>query len=120
MSIQIESCAARETIVLNTRSSVYELVVLDGAQGHIEVRGGSHFPKFRRALFLGSMADDGSVAPRTIDIGRRMKFVSGNESFLTSPVQSICRCGASAASTECGQQRTEPGVPRDSQGSTIV
>jgi hypothetical protein len=27
------------------------------------VRGGRHFPKFRRALLLGSTADDGSVAP---------------------------------------------------------
>ena len=53
------------------------------------MRGGRHFPKFTRVLFLGSTADDGSVAPRTIDIGLRMKFVSGNRFVLTSPVQSI-------------------------------
>ena len=120
MSIHIDSCAARETIVVSTRSSVYELVVLRGAQGLMLVRGGKHFPKFRRALFLGSAADDGSVAPRTIDIGLRMKFVSGNRSVLTSPVQSICRRPASAASTECAKQPNEPGVPRDSHGSPTV
>jgi hypothetical protein len=91
MSIQIDSCSAREAIVVTTRTSVYELLVLRGAQGLLLVRGGRHFPKFRRALFLGSTAHDGSVAPRTIDIGLRMKFVSGNRSFLTSPVQSLCR-----------------------------
>lgn len=117
MSIQIDSCAARETIVVSTRSSVYELVVLRGARGLLAVRGGRHFPKFRRAVFLASTADDGSVAPRTIDIGLRMKFLSGNRSFLTSPVQSICRRPAGAASTECAQRPNEPRVPRDSAGS---
>jgi hypothetical protein len=98
----------REAIVVTTRSSVYELVVLRSARGLIVVRGGRHFPKSRRALFLGSMADDGSVALRTIDVGLRMRFVSGNQSFLTSPVQSICRRPASAASTECARQPNEP------------
>ena len=119
MSIHIDSCAARETLVVTTRSSVYELIVLRGAQGLIAMRGGRHFPKFRRALFLGSLADDGSVVPRTIDIGLRMRFVSGNRSFLSSPVQSICRRPASAASTECAQQPNQP-VPRDSHGSETV
>jgi hypothetical protein len=108
MSIHIDSCRARETIVVTTRSSVYELVVLRSARGLIVVRGGRHFPKCRRALFLGSMADDGAVAPRTIDVGLRMKFVSGNQSFLTSPVQSICRRPTSGASTECARQPVSP------------
>ena len=43
-----------------------------------------------------------------------------NRSFLTSPVQSICRRPAGAASTECAQQPNEPGVPRDSHGSPTV
>jgi hypothetical protein len=120
MSIHIDSCAARETIVVSTRSSVYELVVLRGDRGYIWVRGGRDFRKFRRALFLGSMADDGSLAPRTIDIGLRMRFISGNRSFLTSPVQSICRPPASAASKECAQQPNEPGVSPDSHGSATV
>src|SRR5688572_24393835 len=51
MSIQIDSCSAREKIVVTTRSSVYELVILRGDRGSICVRGGRHFPKFRRALF---------------------------------------------------------------------
>jgi hypothetical protein len=117
MSIHIDSCAPREAIVVRTRSSVYELIVLRGAQGLILVRGGRHFPKFRRALFLASTADDGSVAPRTIDIGLRMKFLSGNRSLLTSPVQSFCRRPASAASTQCAQQPNESRVHQDSHGS---
>jgi hypothetical protein len=119
MSIQIDSCAARETIVVNTLSSVYELIVLRGHQGRILLRGGNHFPKFRRALFLGSTADGVSVEPRTIDIGLRMKFVSGDRFFCTSPVQSIRRRPAGAVSTEC-EQPIEPEFPRDSDGSPSV
>ena len=120
MSIHIDSSPARETIVVTTRSSVYELVVLRVAQGLIVVRGGRYFPKFRRALFLGSTADGISVEPRTLDIGLRMKFISGNRFFCTSAVQSIRRHPAGAASTECEQQANEPGVPRGSHGSPTV
>jgi hypothetical protein len=91
MAIRIDSCAAREMIVVTTRSSVYELIVLRAKQGYLLVRGGNHLPKFRRAVFLGSTADDGSVEPLAIDVGLRMKFASGNRFFVTSAVQSICQ-----------------------------
>ena len=120
MPIQIDSCSAQEMIVVTTRSSVYELVVVRGDHGHISVRGGRHFPEFRSALFLYSTRDDGLVAPRTIDIGLRMKFMSGDQSYLTSAVQSICRRLASGASTECAQPPDESRVPRDSHGSPTV
>ena len=120
MSTYIDSCAPREAIVVRTRSSVYELIVLRGPQGLILVRGGKHFPKFRRALFLGSTADDDSFAPRTIDIGLRMKFVSGDRSFLTSAVESICRRPAGSASMDCAQQPGGSRVHRDSHSSPTV
>jgi hypothetical protein len=91
MAIRIDSCAAREMIVVSTQSSVYELIVLRAKQACVLVRGGNHLPKFRRAVFLGSTADDGSVEPLTIDVGLRMKFASGNRFFVTSAVQSICQ-----------------------------
>ena len=59
MSIDLGSCAVRETIVVNTRASVYELIVLRGDEGDVLVRGGSHFTEFRRVLFVGSTADGG-------------------------------------------------------------
>ena len=119
MAIQIDSCSARETIVVTTRSSVYELIVLRPTHGLILVRGGRHFPKCRRALFLGSAADGGPVEPRIIGIGLRMRLVCGDRSFLTSAVQSIGRRPASAASTACAQSN-EPRVPRDSHGSPTI
>jgi len=119
MPIQIDSCSAQEMIVVTTCSSVYELVVVRGDHGHISVRGGSHFPEFQSALFLYSKRDDGLVAPRTIDIGLRMKFVSGDRSYLTSTVQSICRRPVSSASTEC-TEASERVAPRGSLGAATI
>jgi hypothetical protein len=119
MPIQFDSCSAQEMIVVTTRSSVYELVVVRGDHGHISVRGGRHFPEFQSALFLYSTRDDGLVAPRSIDIGLRMKFVSGDRSYLTSAVQSICRCPAGGASTECAEA-SERLAPRDSLAAATI
>ena len=101
MSLDLGSCAVRETIVVKTRTSVYELIVLRGDEGDVLVRGGSHFSEFRRVLFVGSTADGSSLHPRTIDIGLRMQFICGDRLVVTSAVQSLSRRPTSAASTEC-------------------
>ena len=75
MPIDLGSCTAWDTIVVKTRASVYVLVVLRGDAGNVLMRGGSHFREFRRLLFAGSIADDGSLHPRTIDIGLHMQFI---------------------------------------------
>jgi hypothetical protein len=90
MSIHLDSCAEWETVVANTRSSVYELIVLRGG-GDVLVRGGGHFTEFQRVLFLGSTADGSSLNPRTIDVGLRMAFKVGAQCIITSPVQSLSR-----------------------------
>jgi hypothetical protein len=109
MPIHTDSCAELETIVVKTRSSVYELVVLGGDRGDVLLRGGRHFKEFRRVLFLGSTAEGGSLQPRTIDIGLRMRFIVADGLFVTSAVESLSRHLASAASPECAQ-RSQPGV----------
>ena len=105
MLIDLGSCAVRETIVVNTRASVYELIVLRGDDGDVLVRGGSHFTEFRHVLFIGSTADGGSLHPRTIDIGLRMQFMCGDRLITTSAVQSHTRRRASGVSMDCAAGR---------------
>ena len=100
MSIDLGSCSARETPVVNTRASVYELIVLRGDEADVLVRGGRHFTEFRRVLFVGSTADSGSFHPRIIDIALRMQFICGDQLVTTSAVQSLARHPASTTSTE--------------------
>jgi hypothetical protein len=105
MSIQIGSCAPRETIVVTTISSVYEFIVLRGRQRDVLLRGGRHFTEFSRVLFLGSTAVGGSLQPGTIEIGLRMQFICGDRLVTTSAVQSLSRRPTSAASTQCATAR---------------
>jgi hypothetical protein len=98
MSIDLGSWAPRETIVVTTRASVYELIVLGGDEADMLVRGGRHFREFRRVLFVGSTADSGSFHPRTIGIALRMRFVCGDQLVTTSAVQSLSRLPASTSS----------------------
>jgi len=104
MSIHIDSCAARETIVVNTRSSVYELIVLRAPNGEVLVCGGGHFPEFRRVLFIGSTVDGGALAPRTIEIGHRMPFICDDRLVTTSAVQSVSRRPAQHRLTRVGPE----------------
>jgi hypothetical protein len=101
MAIHIDSCGTRHTIVVNTRSSVYELIVLGGDHGDVMVRGGTHFTDFQPVRFLGSTADDGSFVPRMIDIGFRMRFAFGDRVIITSAVHSLSRLDTNAASQQC-------------------
>lgn len=99
MSIDLGSLTSRETIVVKTRRSVYELIVLRPDEADVLVRGGSHFTEWRRVRFLGS-SGEGRVHPRTIDIGLRMQFIHGDRLVITSVVQSFSRRPTSAASSE--------------------
>jgi hypothetical protein len=103
MTICIDSYAPQETIVITTRSSsVYQLVVISGDRGDVFVRGGRLFPDVTQVQLLGSIADDGTLEPHTIGIGRRMTFVFGERFVVTSPVQSLSHDNVStAASPEC-------------------
>jgi hypothetical protein len=51
MAIYVDSCVTQETVVITTRSSVYELVVLPGDRGEVLVRGGRHFTESRVCYF---------------------------------------------------------------------
>ena len=99
MAIDLGSCAARDTLIVNTGASVYELIVLRGDQGDVLVRGGSYFAEFHQVLFVGSTAAAGPLLPGTIDIGLRMQFICGSRLITTSAVHSLSRRPASTTST---------------------
>ena len=102
MSIQIDSCARRDRIIVRTMSSLYELIVVCGSTREVLVRGGSHFPEFSPALLAGSRAADGLVHPGTIMVGLRMQFVCNDRVVVvTSAVLSLSQRRSSAEPTEC-------------------
>jgi hypothetical protein len=100
-SIHIPSCAASETIVVKTGSSVYELIVVRADCGEVLVRGGKSFTKFCPALFVGSMRNGSPVERHTVRIGLSMEFYFEDRLLVTSAVQSLSRHSTCAVTTEC-------------------
>jgi len=91
-AVRVDLCAPFEMIVVATRGSVYELIVLHGEKGDVLVRGGSHFPEFRRVRFVGSTAGGAMLKLRTIDVGLEMEFHLGPGSIVTtSTVRRVSR-----------------------------
>lgn len=105
MSIRIDECADRQTILVRTRFSEYELTVLRG-DGDVLMRGGRHFTEFQRAVFLGSAAAAGSFQSLTIDVGLCMRFVVADRLFVTSPVESLSPIPGRAATQDLPDRST--------------
>ena len=89
--LHLKSCTPSETILVQTRSSIYEMIVVRGDRGEVLVRGGKMLPDFRRATFVGSTAGGTALKPNTIDVGLRMEFNLGGEIMLTSVVKAVAR-----------------------------
>ena len=93
-AIQLDSCRRFEEIVVRTRYSVYELVVLSGDNGDVLVRGGRAFPEFRPARLAGSTSGGRALKVGSIDVGLHMELHADGESFVTSTIQAISRIDA--------------------------
>ena len=89
--LHLKCCPPSETILVHTRSSVYELIVVRGDRGEVLVRGGKMLPAFRPAIFMGSTAGGTALKPNTIDVGLRMEFNLGGETMVTSVVKAVAR-----------------------------
>ena len=89
--VELGACPELAWITVKTSRSSYDVVVLDGDTGDVMVRGGSHFPEFRRATVTGSLFSGIAVMLRTIAVGLNLEFVIDGASVVTSRVQAISR-----------------------------
>ena len=96
-TIQVDSCAPFETLVVKTSNSVYEVIVLSGRDGEVLVRGGRFFPEFRRATLAGSTVGGNALKLRSIEVGLRLELRADGKAFSTSPVQALSQQDKSAA-----------------------
>jgi hypothetical protein len=85
--VRLNDCQPFQTIIVDTVTNVYELIVLDGNVGDVIIQGGSGVPEFRRGCFIGSTAPDGEFKPNCIEVGLRMRFCADDRITVTSPVR---------------------------------
>ena len=89
--VRLESCAELEWIVVTTHATVYDLIVLDGPEGHVMVRGGRFFRHFQPAIVTGSTFGGTAVQRRTIGVGLFLEFNVDGKPIVTSRVEALSR-----------------------------
>ena len=90
-AILLDSCTPFERIVVRTRGSVYELIVLSGRTGEVMVRGGRFFPEFRPAILTGSTAGGTALKMRSLEVGLGMEFQTDEKFVMTSAVEELSK-----------------------------
>ena len=88
-AIQLDSCAAFQWMVVRTRRSVYDIIVLSGEAGEVMVRGGHYFPEFRHATIAGSTFGASAMRVGSICPGCHMELEADGKSFVTSRIEAV-------------------------------
>lgn len=89
--VQIDECAPLDRLVVETRNSVYDIVVVSPKDGEILVRGGHLLPDFRKARLLGASAGSHGIKLLGIYPGLSVEFFADDRSVITSPVAAVYR-----------------------------
>lgn len=87
--VQVDEMEDMETLVVRTRNSLYEIVVIDGPSGEILVRGGQFFPELTPARLAGATLGGCFCKMRGIYAGFRMEIMANAQRTVTTPVESI-------------------------------
>ena len=77
-----------DQLIVSTRNSTYEIVVIEPQTATVMVRGGSFFPEFSRARVAGSSLGGGLLKLHGVYAGFQMELVAG-ERILTTCVRSV-------------------------------
>jgi hypothetical protein len=87
--VQLETLGDLTEIRVQTRNSVYEITVIDGASREILVRGGQFFPERTPARLAGSSMGGSFLKIGGIYVGFHMEIVDDSRTIITSSVQSV-------------------------------
>ncbi len=87
--VQVDRMEDMEKLVVKTRNSLYEIIIIDGRRGEILVRGGQFFPELTPARLAGATLGGSFCKMRGIYAGFRMEINASGQRTVTTPVQSI-------------------------------
>jgi hypothetical protein len=97
--MHIQACSPLDHLVVETRNSVYDIVVVSPKDGEVLVRGGRLFPDFRQAQLVGATAGGHTVKLLGIYSGLCLELFVDHRSVTTSPVAAVYRAAACASET---------------------
>jgi hypothetical protein len=97
--IQINACLPLDHLVVETKNSVYDIVVVSPNDGDVLVRGGHLFPDFRKAHLVGATAGGHTVKLLGVYVGLCVELFADRRPVITSPVAAVYRAAACASET---------------------
>ena len=97
--IELASLKDFTEIYVQTRNSVYKIVVIDHQSGEILVRGGKFFLETTPAFLVGASRRGSFIKCGTIHVGLNMEIRAERETIVTSTVQSIVLGASSVFNT---------------------
>jgi hypothetical protein len=87
--VQVDRTEDMEKLVVQTRNSLYEIIIIDGLRGEILVRGGQFFRELTPAQLAGATLGGSFCKMRGIYAGFRMEINANGKRTVTTPVESI-------------------------------
>lgn len=87
--IMVNRLTALDRIIIRTRHSIYEIVIMAPETADVLVRGGAFFPVFTRAKVAGSSLGGSFLKVHGIYVGFRMELSDGARMIVTSPVEEV-------------------------------
>lgn len=87
--VMVDRLAALDRLVIRTRHSLYEIVIMVPETADVLVRGGAFFPVFTRAKVAGSSLGGSFLKVHGIYVGFRMELSDGVRMIVTSQVEEV-------------------------------
>src|ERR1700719_3660223 len=87
--VQVDRMEDMEKLLIRTRNSVYEIIIIDGRRGEILICGGQYFPELTPARLAGATLGGSFCKMRGIYTGFRMEICASGQRTVTTPVESI-------------------------------
>ena len=87
--VQIDKMEALERLLVQTRNSTYEIIVISPRTGEVMLRGGLFFPEFTRVRLSGSTLGGSFLKRLGIYPGFKMEIQEGMRRIVTTSVRSI-------------------------------
>lgn len=87
--VMVDRLSALDRLLIRTRHSDYEIVIMSPENADVLVRGGAYFPVFTRAKVAGSSLGGSFLKVHGIYVGFRMELSDGARMIVTSPVEAV-------------------------------
>ena len=87
--LQIEQVDDTQTILIETRNTTYEIVVMDAGRAEILVRGGRFFPVYTLVHLAGASLGGSFLKLHGIYVGFSMELCGEEGPIITSAVRRI-------------------------------